>query len=399
MRLTQIEYSQFPNAKHEWRLEGCTLGDINLIVGKNANGKTMLYNILTNLVKLLRGERIGFGTGDWTLHFDDDGDSLIYFLKLVEKKVYEERLTINGKDKMTRGTNGVGKIWAEKINELLDFQLSDSQLACVARRDSIQHPFFESLAQWAASFRSYSFGTDMEKSAYSEEQPAQSKRKENRFIVASEGLATFDPSNPLHLVYKKGVDMYDGNKDKKGTSKKVFSRQLLSDMKTIGYDVKKIDLQPMTRFIAQQALGLHVSENDIGYTTNQYEMSQGMFRALSLLIHLNVALLEKKASCIVIDDIGEGLDYERSTELIRLLIKKAEQSSVQLIMTTNDRFVMNNVPLEYWSVIERQPHKSVIYNYRNSKEVFDSFEMTGLNNFDFFSGKFYKPSSNQLQSA
>ena len=58
-------------------------------------------------------------------------------------------------------------------------------------------------------------------------------------------------------------------------------------------------------------------------------------------------------------------------------------------MSTNDRFVMNNVPLEYWSVMQRFANESKIYNMGNSEKQFKDFELTGLNNFDFFtSGSF-----------
>jgi hypothetical protein len=57
-------------------------------------------------------------------------------------------------------------------------------------------------------------------------------------------------------------------------------------------------------------------------------------------------------------------------------------------MSTNDRFVMNNVPLEYWQVIQRDGGKCKIFNYKNSKEKFDDFEYTGLNNFDFLATDF-----------
>ena len=108
-----------------------------------------------------------------------------------------------------------------------------------------------------------------------------------------------------------------------------------------------------------------------------------MFRALSLIVQINYSVLADTPSCIVIDDIGEGLDCERSCDLIDVLMSKAEHSSVQLVMATNDRFVMNRVPLEAWSVIDRQSNHVTIHNYMNSKEVFDNFKFTGLNNFDF----------------
>jgi hypothetical protein len=91
----------------------------------------------------------------------------------------------------------------------------------------------------------------------------------------------------------------------------------------------------------------------------------------------------------LIDDIGEGLDYDRSKGLIDLIIEKVKGSFVQVIMTTNDRFVMNKISLEYWSVIERIPKKSLFYNYRNSKETFDEYKYSGLSNFDFLATDFY----------
>ena len=92
----------------------------------------------------------------------------------------------------------------------------------------------------------------------------------------------------------------------------------------------------------------------------------------------------------MIDDIGEGLDFERSSSLIRLLIKKASSSKFQLIMTTNDRFVMNNMPIKYWTILDRVGSECLVYNYRNSRKLFNEFELTGLNNFDLFSSNLFK---------
>ena len=52
-------------------------------------------------------------------------------------------------------------------------------------------------------------------------------------------------------------------------------------------------------------------------------------------------------SAIALDDIGEGLDFDRASRLVALLIQKAKRFNFQLIMTTNDSFIMNGVPIEY----------------------------------------------------
>lgn len=119
-------------------------------------------------------------------------------------------------------------------------------------------------------------------------------------------------------------------------------------------------------------------------------------RVISLIIQLNYLefnISEKSRITILIDDIGEGLDFERSSNLIKLLIKKAKKLSnkIQLIMTTNDRFVMNSVPLDYWIVVDKELDRINFYSKETNREEFDNFELIGLNNFDFFSGEYYKP--------
>ncbi len=121
------------------------------------------------------------------------------------------------------------------------------------------------------------------------------------------------------------------------------------------------------------------------------QMSQGMFRALALVVHLNLCAFSKNKKLILVDDIGEGLDYERATAIIHLLISKAEENNIQLIMTSNDRFVMNEVPLKYWSILKRTGGVVKMYNMANSQQQFDKFKFLGLNNFDFFASNFFEP--------
>jgi hypothetical protein len=77
-----------------------------------------------------------------------------------------------------------------------------------------------------------------------------------------------------------------------------------------------------------------------------------------------------------------------------LLISKAKENDMQLIMTSNDRFVMNEVPLEYWSVMKRQGGTVKIFNHINSRNQFEQFKYLGLNNFDFFASDFLETEVN-----
>jgi uncharacterized protein YydD (DUF2326 family) len=128
---------------------------------------------------------------------------------------------------------------------------------------------------------------------------------------------------------------------------------------------------------------LGIKEDGVDGDIDQSEMSQGMYRVLALLIQVKYSHLANRAHCILVDDIGEGLDFERSTILINLLRRKAQHAKFQLIMTTNDQFVMNHVPLEEWSVLQRQGQQVVVRNVENSKKDFQEFRFIGMSNFSF----------------
>ena len=168
------------------------------------------------------------------------------------------------------------------------------------------------------------------------------------------------------------------------TSSEECFQMLKNDLTTLGYDVELI-------FNSARRLGIkEAGSEDFIYKD---EMSRGLISALSVLIKVNSCLLNKSKNhpnvCLLIDDFGDGLDYQRCRELTHLILEKVKGTHVQLIMATNNETVMNIVPLKYWSIIDRIKGKSVVYNIHNSKMAFDQFVFTGLNNFDFFATEFY----------
>ena len=377
--MKSLKYSEFKKSPRAWSLEEFALGQVNLIVGKNASGKTRTLNIIGNVANLVsgqfleRGRRLPYKTGDHEFYFDKNGEIIKYCLGINNSKIYREELIIDQKNLLRRGIGGKGEIFYVKEDKEITFQIPDNELAVVARRDSVQHPFLENLFQWGKNTLHYRFGSDLGKSTLALFNKV--KEEEDLNLKATEGVVGF---------LKKGLSKYG----------KKFESKILKEMKLIGYEIKRIGVELLIDVTVKgggeiHPEGIYVEEADLNHRTYQHNISEGMFRALSLIIQLNFAEFESLPSCILIDDIGEGLDFERSSKLIKLLINKANKTSVQLIMATNDRFVMNNVPLENWSIITRDRSKCKILNYQNSREVFDEFEFTGLNNFDFFSSNFF----------
>lgn len=373
MRLSNVKYTEFEGTPQEWTLDGLSLSEANLIVGKNASGKSRVLNIIRALARNLAGIEPPRLSGNYDIEFVADDKTLSYQLKYEEEQVLEEKFAIDDRVLLSRGDGGTGVIWAEDIEggKEIRFQTPTSEFAVVARRDAIQHPFLEELHSWGSSVRHYYFGTALGKDHFA--------------ILVEKGrekIAEWDP-NTIVALYRQAVKEFPAD----------FSQVLIRDMQRLDYAAKEVGVGPPVSIrvhpgLPGEPVGLFVKEKDLPGITDQHSMSQGMFRALSLLIQVNYSQMTGKSTCILIDDIGEGLDFDRACRLIDILREKARTSNIQLILSTNDRFVMNRVPLEEWSVLQREANHVRVMNYGNSRELFEEFKFTGLSNFSFLEMNF-----------
>lgn len=91
---------------------------------------------------------------------------------------------------------------------------------------------------------------------------------------------------------------------------------------------------------------------------------------------------------LLIDDLGEGLDYSRVIHLGRKVFEVCEQENLQLIASSNESFLMDVVDISKWQIVRRKNSKLSVINQNNMPKLFDEFRMTGLSNFDLFSSDF-----------
>ena len=386
MKLRRFDYSQFEDQPTEWKTVDCTFGDINLIVGRNATGKTKTLNVIRALAELFsEADELKWGEGKFDVEFQDDDSKVLYALEYTNRKIVNEQLIIDGTTFLSRGADGTGVIYFKQLKQEVEFQTSDNRAAVFAKRDSIQHPFLDRLFQWGQGLLRFDFGT-----------PLGRMEIEIRQQPDQDGDLNLDSdSKGIQGVIEK---FRIGKRDY-GTP---FVDAIIADMARIEYELEEIGLaaSPEVSVKIQNIPASHemfyVKESDLNANTFQLHISQGMFRAFSVLIQINYSLLTNEPSCILIDDIGEGLDFARSSALVNLIIEKVKGTATQLIMTTNDRFIMNSVPLEYWIILERRGGQTIHHNYRNSKEMFEDFELTGLSNFDLFSSNYYLRNGDDL---
>jgi ABC-type multidrug transport system ATPase subunit len=374
MQLKNFEYKQFEGEKRAWILNSASFGQINLLVGKNASGKSRTLNVMVGLARLLAGKQALFSTGDFKATLvTPDGRSFVYELSMKKNLVTREYLSCGDQQYLTREGSGPGKIKTAPKGEMVDFQVKPNQLAIFSKRDSLQYPFLEEIAAWAEGTEHYEFATLFGPDAIGSPGMivAESQVKDPEKILSRD----FAQRDLLQLLVGAAINRYGH----------AFKTSVLADMNKVGYELEDVGIGVLSEIgMSPPAVGIWVKESDLQCNTEQNQMSLGMFRALSAVIRMNLPQFASAPSTVFLDDVGEGLDFERSVGLIKILIEKAEKGGFQLFMSSNDRFVMNEVPLKYWSVIVRTGSLVKVKNYENSRDEFDKFEKLGLNNFDYF---------------
>lgn len=374
MRLTQLYFEENQGQSSAWTVGLVQLADGMLLVGKNAVGKSRTLAVIRFLADILRSKQGVSVPATWRVTFTDNNDIIDYQLSCGLNTVLTERLSINGQVKLTREADGRGEIELHDGKQRLKFQVPNDAVAVVAKRDLYQHDYLEPLHRWAASLRYYPFGSDMGRA---------------RFAIFAKGQPLADPT-----AFEQWLGIFSRGEREHGTA---FKAKVIEYMGRLSYSIEDIRIEPAQVEIIgteRQLPGpLHwiaVKERELSCWTNQLIMSQGMFRALALMIQLAYAELSSRSDCILLDDVGEGLDFERSAAMIQLLLDLVNRHKMQVLMTTNDRFVMNAVPLEHWGIIRRQAGHCDILTYQNSRAMFEEFRLTGLSNFDLLRSGFFE---------
>ena len=374
MYLKYFSFRENAGQNIEWIIDNVSLGEINLMVGKNSSGKTRTLNALSDLVSMLLGKgTTATGPVSYELLFKNGESQLRYELAYDLETIHMEKLFVGEELVMDRAEGGMGSIKYEATpgSMFLDFEIPHDQLACYAKRDRLQHPFIEIIHGWAISLRRFNFSGDLGKTRYA-----------LKSVFESREVDWSDTTSSLVPAITVAEEEYPQ-----------FRELVLKDMQQIGYaleDFGVIHFSERFSGSSQDRYAVYTTETGLEKQVTQRDMSQGMFRAFSVLVQVNYYILCGHMGFVIIDDIGEGLDFSRAKQLVQVLIAKAGDASIQLIMSTNDSFIMNAVDIENWAVLMREGHKISLYNYENSKEIFEEFKFTGLNNFDFYASEFFR---------
>jgi len=358
MILKSFSYKDLEHSVHKFmELDTIPFNHINLIVGRNSVGKSSIVKNLIYYSKMIKQEVPIIVRGEFHSTFlTEEEEELNYYSAHFwnedkSKDWLEEKLTFQEKSILERN-NGEAKIRSNNNSHPSEINPPSDKLVIQVRRDEKEYPLIEKIISWAESTYFFEFGT-------------LSPHKINFKSEKSDFLNMI----PRDVENMDSTDM----------------KLLIQDMKLLGYEIEKISV--MFPNNVHRAI-IDVWEKGVPLQLPHFQLSQGMLRTLFLVIFINSRIKEGKISTLVIDDLCEGLDYNRATKLGKLLLEKIKENDIQLIATSNDSFLMDVFPIRYWNILNRKNNVINSVNYENNKEKFDDYKFTGLNNFHLFSSDY-----------
>lgn len=337
--------------KRGWETDRLEMFSQNLIVGKNAVGKSTVIRSLTDMASLISQRRVIGSNEHMTciVAIENDDFVAIYKFSFIDSNVYKENLVVVYSD-------GNKKLWIERTADDAKFDgvvvnPPQDKLLLNLKRDTVLYPEIESIIAWAENVDAFSF---------------------NEFDI--------DGDERLYSRFIKGGDnLY--------SMVKALSPESLENVikaaEEMGYHLEKIE--PFEYADVRKVI---FTEKNVEVPLFDITLSKGMFRTLYLLIYLEYVAKSGKPATLLIDDLCEGLDYDRSTKLGKYVFDYCSANDIQLIATSNDSFLMDVVDLNYWNILQREGSKVSAINHKNHPELFEDFTFTGLNNFDLLSSDF-----------
>lgn len=340
MILTHFAYSELG-----WSIERpLPLQPVNLLVGKNSAGKSKTIHSLGKTVSFLLQQFDLRLYEDFavSLSFEDEGASFLYSFSCKKGVIEKERLTVGDQVYLDRDGESA-LLHEETINP------PSNKLVLHVRRDTVQYPYIEKIMSWAERACGFSF---------------------NEIDMAGDNSTSFRIMGSQQKLYDMVKSLSVGE-----------LHHVIEMANKLKYPITRIRALDLTGDFKKVIF----SEEGVEDPLLDKSLSKGMFRTLYILIYIEYISRQELPSMLMIDDLCEGLDYDRSISLGQLLFEFCKSHNIQLVASSNDTFLMDVVDLEYWNVIQRNGSKISSINIQDNPTLFSNFRFTGLSNFDFIS--------------
>lgn len=344
MRLTGFNYQE-----NGWILaDTVEFGECNLLVGKNAVGKSRTLQAIARVLALLAQKSVFYEYEEIESSIVLKDNDLIYqyHFAFSRKSVVCESLMVNEKTIIDRNEE-TASISGELVNPPVN------KLILQTRRDVDLYPEIERIVTWAERMCSFSFIE----------------------------LGDFEFSTPKSLSFRYENAFVKDLYSMMSSFDEVSKNEIVRLLNEVGYPVTEL-------LVRKEFKAVFVTEKEVHHQLTCSVLSKGMYRTLYVLTSLVYYAGFENPGLLLIDDLCEGLDYDRSIKLGKIVFEYCKKHFVQLIASSNDSFLMDIVDIDNWNILTREGSSVKVVNKLSNPDLFERFKMTGLNNFDFFSSDF-----------
>lgn len=339
MYLSKLTYKD-----RDWEIGPICLAGQSLIVGPNATGKSTVLRCIRGFIRTVLGSIKIDAAPDfqYIMEFGNGIGLVTYTFQVQGGRVVKELLETNGKVRVRRDPNG-SFVGDEPVN------VPDTTLLINARRDIDKYPDIEMVLSWVEQMSSFIFSN----------------------ILSSDSRVSPFTSSQIDLC--RMWERIDAQQ----------KEAVIMRMQRLHYNISAIDID--VNKLGEKTL--FVVEENVTKPIVMGKMSNGMYRVLYLLVYLYY-VSDYSSGTVLIDDLGEGLDYYRSSALGEMLFSFSKEHNIQMIVTSNDTFLVDKVDLSSWVLLKRDGRKVSSISEKTNPEDFARFRKLGLRNFDLLKTDF-----------
>lgn len=384
LKIKEITFEERENKTLYWRADTLKFDDLNLIIGPNASGKTQFLrrvayikeihtaNLATRNIKTNFKTSVKFELSDHDQN--EQKKQITYKIEVSPGPTIHEEIFDDSGAHYFKVKNNEAFLYDEISKTEKSFLFNNS--TSITKQVRTLGTSFQTISLIGDFFQSILF-------LHADKFNLSSIRLGKHEIIPSEDMEN------ISSVVLNWKNSYPG-----------LYKQLFSTYKTFFESVKDFDKKALVNAPQEEILAL--IEDGVNEKIPITEMSSGMVRILSILALPLVRNLPFKQlsvkftpSLILIDEIDNGLDYERIGLIIDHL--RGESEFYQIVVSSHSPVVCNFIEPQYWRVFRRKGVEVKITSPMDVEETRDFSEKSKKSNWELYKNHISKSGKYSIQ--
>lgn len=359
----KIKRLDFKDLRTGWHLEDARFDDFNLLVGASGVGKTKVVEALRKLARLAwMGEMPGAAV-EWVVDFEHDKAEYSWAGRIErssapgmemlggppgeEYEIVCERVLCDGQEVVLRNKNG----FLFEGRPLPRLSRTESAMKLLENEASIQ------AARSALFCMHFSAGNDVQRAGVR----VRNREKINELLTVMEAQveAQFPEQQQMHdaarTIFTFVLVAAGMATTELGYVMQRFRPEIFARVKERFIDVfpsvrdLKVAFADELRGGDEETLEIAILEQGVDTWIAQPEMSSGMLRVFGHLLEFETL---PSGSVVIIDEFENSLGGNCLPQITDLILSRAPE--LQFILTSHHPYVINNIPIETWKLVQRR---------------------------------------------